>query len=54
MSVKELWERVQEMFASRQQTSFDQWLRSQNPQDPADLERLEREWYRTRQFRQVF
>lgn len=54
MSVKELWERVQEMFAPAYQTSFDKWLRSRNPQDAADLERLEREWYRTQQFRQVF
>jgi len=54
MSVKELWERVQEMFTPAYQTSFDQWLRSQNPSDAADLERLEREWYRIQQFRQVF
>jgi len=54
MTVKELWERVQEMFMADQQTQFEQWLKSRYPQNIADLERLETEWYRSSQFRQVF
>lgn len=41
MTVKEMWERVQEMFAPQIQTHFERWLQSQYCHDVYDLERLQ-------------
>lgn len=48
-SVREMWERVQEMF--RQPSDFELWLISRNPQNAADLEQLYKEWV-YKQFRE--
>jgi len=42
MTVKEMWERVQEMFRSR--SEFERWIISKNPQNVADLELLYKQW----------
>ncbi len=49
MTVKEMWERVQEMFAPKVQTEFERWLQGQYFQDVYDLERLQLVWW-DRQF----
>ena len=50
--VKELWERLQEMFKSP--NDFEQWIASRNPQNAADVEHLYREWIHKNQFNQPF
>jgi hypothetical protein len=50
-SVKELWERVQEMF--RTPSEFEMWIASRHPQNAADLENLIKQW-NYRQFRQTY
>lgn len=42
ISVKEMWERVQEMF--KQPSEFERWIIGRNPQNAADLEQLYKEW----------
>lgn len=42
ISVKEMWERVQEMF--HQPSEFERWIIGRNPQNAADLEQLYKEW----------
>lgn len=42
ITVKDLWERVQEMF--RSPSEFEKWVASRNPQNEADLEILYKEW----------
>lgn len=51
ISVKDLWERVQEMF--RTPTDFEQWIASRHPQNTADLEHLIQQW-NYRQFHQSY
>lgn len=51
MTVKEMWERVQEMFCQR--SDFERWINSQNPQSSADLEILYREWT-YKQYREIY
>jgi hypothetical protein len=41
-TVKEMWERVQEMF--RQPSDFESWIMSKNPQSAVDLEHLYKQW----------
>ena len=41
-TVKDMWERVQEMF--RSPSEFEIWVMSRNPQNEADLELLYRQW----------
>jgi hypothetical protein len=50
-TVKEMWERVQEMF--RQPSDFESWLTSRNPQNAAELEQLYKEWT-YKQFRDCY
>ena len=50
-TVKEMWERVQEMF--RQPSDFERWLNTKNPQTEADLEHLYKQWT-YRQFRDSY
>jgi hypothetical protein len=42
MSVKDMWERVQEMF--RSPSDFERWIVQRNPQNAADLDQLCKEW----------
>ena len=42
LTVREMWERVQEMFRSR--SDFERWIISQNPQNAADLDHLYKQW----------
>ena len=42
MTIKEMWERVQEMF--KQPTEFEVWIASRSPQSAADLDHLCKEW----------
>lgn len=51
MSVKEMWERVQEMF--KQPSEFERWVIGRNPQNAADLEQLYKEWV-YKQYRESF
>jgi hypothetical protein len=51
MTIKEMWERVQEMFRSR--SDFERWIISKNPQNAADLELLYREWT-YKQYREIY
>ena len=51
LTMKELWERVQEMF--RTQSDFERWINAQNPQSPEDLEHLYKQWT-YRQFRDCY
>ncbi len=41
-SVRELWERVQEIF--REPSDFEQWIAARHPQNAAELEQLIKEW----------
>ena len=50
-SVKDLWERVQEMFKTP--TEFERWIANRHPQNAADLEILIKEW-EYKQFRQIY
>jgi hypothetical protein len=51
MTMKEMWERVQEMF--RQPTDFERWIASRCPQNAADLDYLCKEW-NYKQYRESF
>ena len=42
LSVKDMWERVQEMF--RSPSDFEQWIISRNPQNAAELDQLCKEY----------
>jgi hypothetical protein len=42
MTIKQMWERVQEMF--RQPTDLERWLESRYPTSAADLDHLMRQW----------
>lgn len=50
-TVKDMWERVQEMF--RPTNDFENWIISRNPQNTADLELLYKEWT-YKQFRDCY
>jgi len=41
-SIKELWERLQEMFKTP--SEFEHWIASRNPQNAAEVEHLYKEW----------
>jgi hypothetical protein len=49
--VRELWERVQEIF--REPSDFEQWLADRHPQNAVELEQLIKEW-NYRQFRKSY
>jgi hypothetical protein len=49
--VKDLWERVQEMF--RQPTDLERWLESRYPTSAADLEHLLQQWNH-KQYRDIY
>ena len=51
LSVREMWERVQEMF--RQPSDFERWIISRSPQNAADLDLLCKEWM-YRQYRDIY
>lgn len=53
MTVKEMWERVQEIFAPKLDTHFEQWLKDQQCHDIYDLERLQVIWW-SKQFSQGY
>jgi len=40
--VKEMWERVQEMF--RQPSDLERWIASRHPTSAGDLDHLMRQW----------
>lgn len=48
MTVKDMWARVQEMFAPRIQTDFERWLQGQYYVSVFDLERLQLEYWNRR------
>lgn len=51
LTVKEMWERLQEMF--RQPSDFERWLAKRNPTNAAELEHLMRQWSH-QQYRDIF
>jgi hypothetical protein len=51
MTMKEMWDRVQEMF--RQPTDFERWLASRYPTSAADLEHLMHQWNH-KQYRDIY
>ena len=54
MTIREMWERLQETLNPDTQTEFERWVINRNPQDASELEQLEREWFRTKQFTQAY
>jgi hypothetical protein len=54
MTIKEMWERLQETLGSDSRSEFERWVCQNNPQTAAELEQLEREWFRTRRFTQAY
>jgi hypothetical protein len=51
ITVKEMWERVQEMF--RQPSDLERWLANRCPTNAADLEHLMMQWNH-KQFRDFY
>lgn len=54
ITIREMWERLQETLESNTQSEFERWISSSNPQNASELEQLEREWFRTKQFTQAY
>jgi hypothetical protein len=54
MTIKEMWERLQETLGSDSRSGFERWINQNDPQNAAELEQLEREWFRSRQFTQAY